>query len=341
MLASEGAQFTGGRADPERRIAPIQLPYIASLSFDHPTIEYVKEPIELTTGKQSGQRIRMRHFSDCTHWHREADNPGQLIGEPPRRATDEEMRTVPACGSCVTRARKHHNPVRGRRLMPRPEVREANNSQGPTAIETTARRRAEQILLRSRLLAGARRAPCAICGRMLPNGLLVAAHIRNRNVLSEAERYDFTSVAMLACVLGCDALFERGMIVVDPTGTVVANATEVGDDLEAVLDSLDGRIYTAWNTSTAWNFEWHRRLNADPPRPPECERLGTDPYRGPRLEEVRGGVHVDAGRGALWRALLDDPDSRWAHRLQHARDAPATPRSGRSGACVPPLQPCV
>ena len=113
MLAGEGAPFTGGRADPERRIAPIQLPYFASLSFDYPTIEYVKEPVELTTGKRSGQRIRMRHFSDCTHWYREEDNPGQMIGVPPRRATDEEMRTVPGCGSCVTRARKHHNPVRG------------------------------------------------------------------------------------------------------------------------------------------------------------------------------------------------------------------------------------
>ena len=79
--------------------------------------------------------------------------------------------------------------------------------EGETDSETLTKIRLEQGELRKHLLGGRAAAPCAICGRLLPDRLLIAAHIVPRRNLTDAERVDFTSVAMLACVLGCDALF--------------------------------------------------------------------------------------------------------------------------------------
>lgn len=36
------------------------------------------------------------------HWYR--DDTGALVGEPPYRATDEQMRAIPACHTCATGA---------------------------------------------------------------------------------------------------------------------------------------------------------------------------------------------------------------------------------------------
>ncbi|WP_368824586.1 hypothetical protein [Kocuria cellulosilytica] len=120
--------------------------------------------------------------------------------------------------------------------------------------------RREQAHLRRHLLQGRTAAPCSICGEVLPARLLIAGHIKPRNLCTEEERVDFTAAAMLICVLGCDALFEWGYIVVDTTGHVDLGRPAETKDLEAAVDQLVGKTCTVHNASTATNFEAHRSL---------------------------------------------------------------------------------
>lgn len=74
-------------------------------------------------------------------------------------------------------------------------------------VPTEASRRVEQAFLRRVLLAGRPSAPCAFCGLVWPAGLLVAAHLDRRAGMSREERLDFRACAVLACAVGCDALY--------------------------------------------------------------------------------------------------------------------------------------
>ncbi|MHA7263741.1 hypothetical protein ACX80W_11130 [Arthrobacter sp. TMN-37] len=80
-----------------------------------------------------------------------------------------------------------------------------------------AKRRVEQQYLRAILLEGSQ-LRCSMCHREVPESLLVAGHIKPRWTCSEEERKDFASVAMLICLLGCDSLYERGLIAVNANG---------------------------------------------------------------------------------------------------------------------------
>ncbi|WBP92091.1 hypothetical protein [Kitasatospora cathayae] len=60
----------------------------------------------------------------------------------------------------------------------------------------------------------------ALCGRALPATLLTAAHIKKHAVCTDDEKRDFANIAMLACSLGCDSLYERGYITVTDTGRI-------------------------------------------------------------------------------------------------------------------------
>ncbi|MCX6499543.1 MAG: hypothetical protein NTU93_12205 [Arthrobacter sp.] len=130
-----------------------------------------------------------------------------------------------------------------------------------TDIAGTAFHRAEQRYLRQALLDrfGSR---CAICGRVLPENLLIAAHIKLRSETDEAGRLDFDAAAMLACSLGCDALFELGYITVDIDGRV-RPASTVDPALEQVLKSLSGARCLAFSDATAVNFQFHRQRHGN------------------------------------------------------------------------------
>ncbi|GAA1270409.1 hypothetical protein GCM10009634_11840 [Saccharothrix xinjiangensis] len=118
---------------------------------------------------------------------------------------------------------------------------------------TVATYRKEQGELRDLLLGGATGAPCALCGRVLPAELLVAAHIKPRARCGPEERLDLGSVAMLACALGCDRLFELGHLAVDERGAVLAS-----DDLPAShLPFVEGRVARGGERSAGY-FAWHR-----------------------------------------------------------------------------------
>ena len=124
-----------------------------------------------------------------------------------------------------------------------------------------ARARTEQVRLRDFLLQGRTEAPCDLCGRLLDRELLVAAHIAPRRNLDHAERMEFERIAMIACQLGCDRLFELGYLTVADDGTVSPLPT--GGALTPVLDELAGRRCSAYNAYTAPAFTAHRTTHAN------------------------------------------------------------------------------
>lgn len=124
--------------------------------------------------------------------------------------------------------------------------------------EVLARR--EQAALRKHLLGGHTRATCDLCGRELPATLLVAAHIVPRHQLTEAERRDLSTIAMLACTLGCDALFEHGYIAVDGSGLVQDLANPSHPDLSAAAKRISGHHCTAHTSATVHRFSKHFEL---------------------------------------------------------------------------------
>ncbi|CAN5304797.1 hypothetical protein BH09ACT11_BH09ACT11_12520 [soil metagenome] len=387
-------------------------------TYEYPTVEWVKDPVDLETGLPSGRRIARRHFGDCDHWYRNGDD--SLVGGPATLATDEQMVSVAPCGDCARRARQSGHPESGERIdsyeavrqfwwvsqgynyelaikqqtlwslpkkareLPdrrllkqmrsgdivlhyanhylravsvvrtpwqpatRPEgyqmrpgdgddgwlveveVQQADlnlhfreiaslierGAPGPLDKNGTPRRlyvavlserqanvllsaagasvpsarpapdlpgapdtvlgldttdasavsrvRREQAYLRRYLLAGRSEAPCALCGRILPQHLLVAAHVVPRRLLDDAERLDFRGSAMLACALGCDALFEWGHIVVDDAGVVQAGHKSGGVAASEAVAALEGRRCTAHSQYTAQRFAQHRASHEVP-----------------------------------------------------------------------------
>lgn len=120
--------------------------------------------------------------------------------------------------------------------------------------------RREQAQLRSLLAEGRETAPCALCGHEFPMELLVAAHIKKRSLCSDDERRDLRHVAMLACALGCDALYEAGWITGDPAGriTTVPPAHLSSGRLREHLQELAERHCAAHGTHSEAYFAWHR-----------------------------------------------------------------------------------
>ncbi|WP_067839576.1 hypothetical protein [Nocardia lijiangensis] len=130
---------------------------------------------------------------------------------------------------------------------------------GPTDGTRVANWRREHSALKRRLveLAADR---CALCGRSLPAEFLVGAHIKKRWRCSDEERKDFDNIGMLACVLGCDSLFERGYIGVGSGGELlISNAVTASTEVEKhVTDHLRGRTTHWWKESREPYFAWHR-----------------------------------------------------------------------------------
>lgn len=104
-------------------------------------------------------------------------------------------------------------------------------------------------------------AECALCGGTLPEDLLVAAHIKPRSQCSEAERLDIPSIAMTACLLGCDALYEHGYITVSAAGTIQAGKRSG----PPTLGNLIGRPVASHVDNRIEYFAWHRSSHQEPP----------------------------------------------------------------------------
>ncbi|QGQ20225.1 hypothetical protein GC089_14725 [Cellulomonas sp. JZ18] len=128
--------------------------------------------------------------------------------------------------------------------------------QGDLDRPITARQRREQRKLRRALLAGRDEAPCAVCGDIFPARFLWASHIKRRSVATEDEVRDLPYIAMLACILGCDALFEDGYIAVRDGTFVGTTAVDVGSALGQRVRALEGRPVDDYARRAPY-FSWH------------------------------------------------------------------------------------
>ncbi|MGA7361931.1 MAG: hypothetical protein WBZ07_03115 [Candidatus Dormiibacterota bacterium] len=123
-----------------------------------------------------------------------------------------------------------------------------------------SRQRLEQSFLRQILgleAGGSQR--CDLCGMSYPVTLLVAAHIKKRAACSDQERNDRRNVVMRCCSFGCDAVYERGLIYVDPGGTVrISGRPGATSDLLERFRLFAGRRCSAFRPETTQYFDWHR-----------------------------------------------------------------------------------
>lgn len=128
---------------------------------------------------------------------------------------------------------------------------------GPLDYEHSVLGRLEQGFLRNRLFGGTEEALCALCGRKLPISLMVAAHIKPRSECSSRERRDADNIVFGVCLLGCDALYERGLISVSRAGTVQTASVRPSASLRSMLVLYRGKTCPAWTHSNAEYFKWH------------------------------------------------------------------------------------
>ncbi|WP_248965774.1 hypothetical protein [Sphaerisporangium perillae] len=135
---------------------------------------------------------------------------------------------------------------------------------GATDVLRVATQRREQAKLRRYLLADRTSATCDLCGRTLPISYLHVAHVKRREDADEDERRDL-AIVMLACVLGCDALFEQGEVYVDEHGVIRArrSSTDLGTDLSAAVKALEGLRCMAHSPHSERYFRAHRERHGN------------------------------------------------------------------------------
>lgn len=132
---------------------------------------------------------------------------------------------------------------------------------GPTDRQATVAQRAEQRQLADYVMSRSGNV-CALCGRDFHRGFLVTAHIKLRANCSETERLDYDNVAMAACKLGCDALYEAGFVSVDAAGNIIPSfdiAQHVNLD-KYFSAHLHGRKCLKWNSGSAPYFASHNEI---------------------------------------------------------------------------------
>lgn len=128
-----------------------------------------------------------------------------------------------------------------------------------TDAPQVAAARVEQGYLRKHLFKDGVLGRCCMCGRDLPVDLLVASHIKKRSECAREERLDYQHIVAPMCLLGCDAVFERGYVVVNDKGLIVRGRVEVGTAaLDSKLAGMVDRQCTGWTPSSAKYFAWHR-----------------------------------------------------------------------------------
>jgi hypothetical protein len=132
---------------------------------------------------------------------------------------------------------------------------------GTTDAEAIAKIRVEQGELRAYLLDGRAGAACGICARFVPAELLVAGHIVPRAKLDDKQRRQYDAVAMLICLLGCDALFEHGYVVVNSNGRVAPGRSTADSTLSVEVATRAGTASPAWKQTTAAAFEAHGKIH--------------------------------------------------------------------------------
>lgn len=121
--------------------------------------------------------------------------------------------------------------------------------------------RQEQRIARQVVFGNAGLSRCALCGERYTTDLLVAAHIKPRSRADDSERRDLENILMPACLLGCDALYERGYVAVTADGRVEVSDEILGPGVAARLaeyaEGLAGRVCPDHAAGSAGYFAWH------------------------------------------------------------------------------------
>jgi hypothetical protein len=138
------------------------------------------------------------------------------------------------------------------------DVRDALLGRGTDAAAMVLIRR-DQSVIREYLLAGREEADCVVCGSVLPAEFLIAAHIVPRSECTENERLDLSNVALM-CSLGCDALFEKGVISIGRGVVVCGPAPAPGETVSARVAALVGRRATSVSAEAETHLERKRAL---------------------------------------------------------------------------------
>lgn len=142
-----------------------------------------------------------------------------------------------------------------------------------TALETltetdslykSAISRKEQASLRVHLFGNKKKIGCALCHKVLPVNLMIAAHIKPRRYCSHNERVDL-NIVMPACKIGCDDLFEKGYLMVGKDGFIKKNPFhEYPSSLEEFMVQYHQQKCTFYKKETENYFEEKNRiLNKD------------------------------------------------------------------------------
>tara|TARA_Y100000817_G_C16819158_1_gene528046 strand:- start:26 stop:979 length:954 start_codon:yes stop_codon:yes gene_type:complete len=119
--------------------------------------------------------------------------------------------------------------------------------------------RTEQTVLRQTLLQGKEEGICSICQKNFPKSLLRAAHIKPRHVCTSKEMQDIPNIGMLACVMGCDSLYEEGLVSVHE-GEVQAHMNNIKHvAVKEYVNKIAGYKCPIWGTNNAAYFKWHHR----------------------------------------------------------------------------------
>ena len=135
-------------------------------------------------------------------------------------------------------------------------------NEGSLDTDTKGRGRKEQRKLREIHIKKSKTGTCSICGLELPSNLLVAAHIKKRSKCSLDEKKDLANVATPMCVLGCDALFEKGYIGVKE-GKVASIKSPQTNHAKSHVSMLDGESCRDWTEENKKYYEWHWKFHSE------------------------------------------------------------------------------
>lgn len=127
--------------------------------------------------------------------------------------------------------------------------------------DTKRKYRIEQSLLREFLFNEKEEITCACCQTKLSPEFFATAHIKKRSHCSNKEKLD-VNVVMPLCYLGCDMLFEKGLLVVNSHGhfqrtDVINKKVPYEERLGTLLENYDKKPCYYWNKETEQYFRWH------------------------------------------------------------------------------------
>lgn len=135
------------------------------------------------------------------------------------------------------------------------ELEEGAIEAGDVPVKGKARK--EQGRIRRRLLAGSTHGRCIVCGALLPAGLLIAAHVKPRSLCTKKEREDWRRNVFLMCDLGCDGLFERGLLVGRLGRFRLVGEASTAKAFASIRKRVNGRRLSPEATAGALYFDWH------------------------------------------------------------------------------------